>query len=124
MCGPGRAGGKADWRYLAGKSTSGVQGTGRLPVDNVQVWVANGRILGSFNLQVDPASLAGQPIIYASGPVSSSGAYLYHSDGQGGITADLESGSVSEGGDSNSQNLAWVNPTGVCHYLRFPFEWP
>jgi hypothetical protein len=84
-------------------------------VDDVQAWAVDGRILGSFNLQVDPASLAGQPLIYASGPLSPSGTCLYHADGQGGITVDLASGDVSGGGISDLQRLSAVSPISHCH---------
>jgi hypothetical protein len=80
------------FRYLAAKTEAGIDQPGRLNVSNITAWAQDGRLQGYFTIALPSASLASQPFIFASGPLSSQGICQFHADGEGGVTVNLQSG--------------------------------
>lgn len=114
MVGEASPGADAVFRYLAAKSEAGISGAGRLNVSNIAAWAQGGRLYGSFSILLPSATSDSQPFIFASGPLSSDGICEFHADGQGGLTVDLKSGSITgtQGGESDTESAVSCPPAG------------
>eukprot|EP00884_Botryococcus_braunii_P017823 jgi/Botrbrau1/4724/Bobra.0218s0038.2 len=106
------SGADAVFRYLAGKTEDGIDQPGRLNVSNITAWAQGGRLQGYFTIALPSASLASQPFIFATGPLSSQGICQFHADGEGGVTLNLQSGVIlaASGGIDDHKSVAhgWI----------------